>query len=354
MKRNLSLAVGAALIAVGCFTVALADEQAPPTNERGIDVQVEAKKPVLSDNVNRPQTQQAIGRRASEIQGMTIKNDMGKDLGAVRDVVVDTKTGKVKYAAVAYGGFLGLGSKLFAVPFEAFDYRPESQDDDSVLLLNLSEETLRNAPGFDSDNWPNMADKKFTSAVDTHYRANRPMADATNEGVKVDVGDVNVDVNVKRDESVDEAQRERIADTDTKSLHVLRADDIMGMEVVNKANEDVGSINDLMIDMGTGEVRYVALSVGGLAGIGDSLHAIAWDKFQLSQNADNNEQQFVLNMDAKMLEDARGFDQNNWPQRAGDTLQQNRDANTTGPNLDTRIDGSNTGVGANVESDVNQ
>lgn len=354
MKRTFTAALAAALMATGSFSVVHADEPEPRVGDRGVDVQVEARKPVLSDDLNRQQARKSVARRASEIQGMTIQNESGKDLGTVRDVVVDAQSGKVKYVAVSYGGFLGLGAKLFAVPFEAFDHRPESQDREKVLLLNLSEDTLRNAPGFDSDNWPNMADEKFTSAVDSHYRSNRPIQEDRREGVNVDVGDVDVDVNVDREREVERTDQTRPAAGQNleQTRHILQADDIIGMDVVNQANEDIGSINDLMVDMGTGEIRYAAISVGGLAGIGDSLHAVAWNKFQMKHDAEEDENQLVLNANPEMLEEARGFDQNNWPQHAGD-LRQSRDANTTGPNLNPRVDGSNTGAGAQVDSDVN-
>jgi sporulation protein YlmC with PRC-barrel domain len=57
--------------------------------------------------------------RARNIEGMVVKNPEGQELGKVEDVVVDMATGKVRYAAIAFGGFLGVGDKLFAVPFHS-------------------------------------------------------------------------------------------------------------------------------------------------------------------------------------------------------------------------------------------
>src|SRR5262245_61191467 len=61
--------------------------------------------------------------RASKLIGANLKNSNDESVGEIKDLVVDATTGKVRYAAVTYGGFLGLGSKLFAVPFEAFRVR---------------------------------------------------------------------------------------------------------------------------------------------------------------------------------------------------------------------------------------
>lgn len=371
MKITFPAAVAVALASAGWMTsAAIADDNNNLQNNEGTQVEVEANKPVIPEAQPRQQTrqdaqslQQGVALRASEVQGMSIQNEAGQDLGNVRDLVLDTNQGKVKYIAVAYGGFLGLGSKLFAVPFEAFEVR--TQDDDHVLLLNVNEETLRKAPGFDSDSWPNMADAEFARSIDAHYGTNR-RADVrqADEGADVDIraGDTNIQVDVDQDRPAIQQQDREVRDSDEPAgMAVHRSDDIIGMEVVNAANENVGSINDLMIDLQSGEIRYAALSVGGLLGVGDSLHAVPWKSFRIKHNAQDNERQLVLHVNAAELEDAEGFDQNNWPQQPSSMFKmdrqspvQGRDANTTGDNLNPRVDGSNTGAGAQVESDVNR
>ncbi len=59
--------------------------------------------------------------RTSQVIGMTVRNMDGKDIGTVNDIVLNAATGRVRYAAVSYGGFLGMGDKLFAVPWQAFE-----------------------------------------------------------------------------------------------------------------------------------------------------------------------------------------------------------------------------------------
>lgn len=316
MSRTIPAVVAAALMAAGSVTSFVhADDNpvADPFAEPKVEVDapatnVEAKKPVISADVDTDKkavdnaSQRTFAQRASQLQGMAIQNEAGKDLGNVRDIVIDTDRGRVKYVAVAYGGFLGLGSKLFAVPFEAFERRPATQDKSAVLLLNLDEEMLRKAPGFDADHWPNMASKEFAQAIDKHY-ADR------DGGVKVKAGPVNVDVKLDRD-----AARE--VDSQANSMVVHRADNLIGMAVVNNANEKLGTISDLMVDMSNGDIRYAALSVGGIAGIGDHQHAVAWKNFRLKHNAQEDTNQLVLNANPETLEKAKGFDQNNWPQQA--------------------------------------
>ena len=87
-------------------------------------------------------------------------------------------SGKVRYAAVTYGGVLGVGSKMFAVPFEAFKVKVDpddanDNDPDYVLTLDVAKEQLDGAQGFDNDHWPDFADTKFTQELDRRYKVDR-------------------------------------------------------------------------------------------------------------------------------------------------------------------------------------
>jgi sporulation protein YlmC with PRC-barrel domain len=109
--------------------------------------------------------------RASKLIGMNIQNPQGKELGEVEDIVLDLGSGKVRYAAVTYGGFLGLGDKLFAVPFEAFQVTTSADDaDEIVLVLDIKQQQLEGAQGFDQDNWPDFADRKFQQDLAKRYK----------------------------------------------------------------------------------------------------------------------------------------------------------------------------------------
>ncbi|MFO0790111.1 MAG: PRC-barrel domain-containing protein [Pirellulales bacterium] len=112
--------------------------------------------------------------RASQLIGANLENSNGDGVGEIKDLVIDGNTGQIRYAAVTYGGFLGVGSKLFAVPFEAFKVRQQKGDaDDYVLTLNVTKDQLEGAQGFDTDHWPNFADPKFTSELDRRYGVDR-------------------------------------------------------------------------------------------------------------------------------------------------------------------------------------
>jgi sporulation protein YlmC with PRC-barrel domain len=131
--------------------------------------------------------------RASQLIGMNIENRNGEGVGEINDLVIDGNTGKVRYAAVTYGGFLGVGDKMFAVPFEAFKVRRQAGDaDDYVLSLDVTQEQLEGAVGFDQESWPNFADRNFTSELDRRYGIDR----STRTGQRD--ADVNTDVNERR------------------------------------------------------------------------------------------------------------------------------------------------------------
>jgi len=102
---------------------------------------------------------------ASSITGDTVVNATGDDLGSIKDLMVDTENGKIAYAVLSFGGLLGFGDKLFAIPFEKFavDFAQKR------MVLNVDQERLENGPGFDKNDWPDFADPAFRSSVDIYY-----------------------------------------------------------------------------------------------------------------------------------------------------------------------------------------
>ncbi len=102
---------------------------------------------------------------ASSINGDRVKNSAGEDLGKVHELMVDLQTGRVAYIVLSYGGVLGMGNKLFAVPWNAI----QVDEDDKAVILNVEKERLENAPGFDKDNWPDMADQTWGATIYEFY-----------------------------------------------------------------------------------------------------------------------------------------------------------------------------------------
>jgi len=104
--------------------------------------------------------------KTSNVIGTEVVNSNGDSLGDIKEVVIDPRSGKVAYVVMSFGGFLGMGTKLFAVPFTAFDYNVTEKE----YVLNVSKEQLKDAPGFDPDHWPSMADEKWNRDVYKYYQ----------------------------------------------------------------------------------------------------------------------------------------------------------------------------------------
>jgi len=102
---------------------------------------------------------------SSTICSDRVKNDAGEDLGKIEDLMVDLNSGRIAYAVLSFGGFLKMGNKLFAVPWQALQVDTLNKQ----FLLNVDKTVLENAPGFDKDNWPDMADPRFGNSIYRHY-----------------------------------------------------------------------------------------------------------------------------------------------------------------------------------------
>jgi sporulation protein YlmC with PRC-barrel domain len=102
---------------------------------------------------------------ASSLAGDRVRNTAGEDLGKVKELMVDVPSGTVAYAVLSFGGVLGMGDKLFAVPFNALTL----DEDEKEFILNADKATLENAPGFDKDKWPDMADPAWGGQIHRHY-----------------------------------------------------------------------------------------------------------------------------------------------------------------------------------------
>jgi sporulation protein YlmC with PRC-barrel domain len=104
--------------------------------------------------------------RASKLIGADVENPQGEKLGDIHDIVLDPATGRIRYAVLSFGGFLGLGEKYFAIPWTALTSKAGEKGD---FILNIDKEKLKNAPGFDKNNWPNMADRSWAEQVYAYY-----------------------------------------------------------------------------------------------------------------------------------------------------------------------------------------
>lgn len=156
------------------------------------------ERPGRAQGQERDEAVRGVTVRASQITGMTIKDPQGETLGSVDDIVIDARSGRVRYAALSYGGFLGFGDTLVAVPWEAFTVQRTEGRDEYNLVLNATEEQIKGARGFDKDNWPDFADRQLTQELDAHYGIERPRPGGGNVDARVGREGVDVEVEPRR------------------------------------------------------------------------------------------------------------------------------------------------------------
>src|SRR4030081_2804878 len=89
---------------------------------------------------------------AASLTGDDVVNAAGENLGKIEAIMLDVTSGRIAYAVLSFGGFLGMGTKLFAIPWPALALDAGEER----FILGVSKDRLKNAPGFDKDHWPSM------------------------------------------------------------------------------------------------------------------------------------------------------------------------------------------------------
>lgn len=115
--------------------------------------------------VNTTTTHEPQVLSAGTMIGDKVVNPKGENLGEIKELMIDLESGRVAYAVLSFGGVLGLGDKLFAIPFQALTLRPDHHD----FVLDVDKDRLKNAPGFDKNNWPKTADRKWGEDIHRYY-----------------------------------------------------------------------------------------------------------------------------------------------------------------------------------------
>lgn len=115
------------------------------------------------DTMTRPRT-----LSMSTLMNEPVHNMQGQNIGKVEDYMLDLDRGCVEYAVLSFGGFLGIGEKYFAIPWDSMRLDTENR----AWLLDVSKERLQQAPGFDRDNWPDLTDVDYRRSLSTFWTVN--------------------------------------------------------------------------------------------------------------------------------------------------------------------------------------
>ena len=102
---------------------------------------------------------------ADTLEGNDVYNHQGEKLGSVQEIMLDVPHGRIAYAVLSRGGVLGIGDKLYAIPWHALVL----DTDRKCFVLDVSAERLSQADGFDKDDWPSKADEAWARRVHDFY-----------------------------------------------------------------------------------------------------------------------------------------------------------------------------------------
>lgn len=104
---------------------------------------------------------------ADTLIGEDVYNHKGENLGDIKEIMLDMNNGKIAYAVLSFGGFMGVGDKLFTVPWNAMKLDTENK----CFILNVDKDHLDSAPGFNKEDWPDMADPNWQNTINSYYGA---------------------------------------------------------------------------------------------------------------------------------------------------------------------------------------
>ncbi len=111
--------------------------------------------------------------------GESVINNEGLSLGDIKEIMLDMRTGQVAYAVLAFGGFFGLGEKLFAVPWQAMRLDTVQK----CFVLDVDKDKLKSAPGFNSHSWPDMTDVEWMKQIHSFYGTDMPGTGVPGDGM---------------------------------------------------------------------------------------------------------------------------------------------------------------------------
>ncbi len=111
------------------------------------------------------ETNSLIG--AEKVSGTEVYNSAGEHLGEVHDVMIDKVSGKVAYAVMSFGGFLGIGQKYHPLPWSTLDYDVRK----GGYVVNMTKDQLEKAPTYDAGREPDWSDRAYEKNLHDYYRA---------------------------------------------------------------------------------------------------------------------------------------------------------------------------------------
>ncbi len=214
----------------------------------------------------------------------SIRGSNDEKLGEVKDLIVARAPGKVTFVLLGHGGVATIGEKVTAVPFRAFAWNADKK----CLTLSMTEEQIKAAPTLESGEWKTLGDPSRTEPIYSHYNQtpDHRMTD--------------------RDDAP--ARPEDASKLRPEEHRVLRVSDIRGKELMGNDGREIGKVNDLVLDTSSGRIAFVAVTFGGLMGIGSDKVAVPWTAFDVNKDG----HLFVTTIDKDTIKSAPRLTEKDW------------------------------------------
>jgi len=294
MVRNLLASTAiATLIATGAY----AQTTTEPVQEPAVEMEQQEM-----------QVERAPGHLASNIIGESVYNSVADDaenIGNVNDLVLGLD-GEAEYVVIGVGGFLGLGQRDVAIPFEELEWA--ERDGQAWLVVNTTREALEAQPEFDTSAYdPSLGvpaqDTAAAPAGDTTQTTDTAAAPADDmTETDDDMAAAPADDMTQTDDEVAAVPADDADATDTDQMQTgavdpttldgvdmgaISADDLIGTTVYGANDENVGSVGDIILSQ-DGDVEAVIVDVGGFLGMGTKEVALGMDNLEFMRDADGN------------------------------------------------------------------
>lgn len=222
--------------------------------------------------------------RSTDLMGKAVRNNAGDSLGHIDDFVINMKNGRIAYAVLAYGEVLGFGGKMFAI--DAADLK--MAEDRSALLFDVTKDELERSTGFDANKWPSAPADQFHKRGAAAGNTGKAVADAAATAATKLTGN-------------------------DKDAELRRLSAIMRLAVKSEAGDSLGQVAGLSLDLHNRQVVYVAMSRGGVAGVGTHYYALPWNALECKSLDKTANKVFVINATKDDFDKHSGFEWRNWP-----------------------------------------
>jgi hyperosmotically inducible periplasmic protein len=252
-----------------------------------------SQQPGVSNRTSQTASDLGEGRTAKDLIGKNVENKNGDKIGSVKDLVVDTRSGRVDFVIISSGGVAGIGSHQKAVPASAISTATTKKD---TLALDVTQDAWKAAPDFDKNQLASLGDRAQRQQIYQYYKQSPPAS-------------AQIPANVLPPTGRDSGQY----NPGQPGNRLQLASDLIGKSVVNRQGQDVGKVSDLLVDISNPKATLAIIKPGSLITdkdkqAGKQLFAIPVNS--LNAGGDNNK--VVSDVTADQFQQAQPFDAGSW------------------------------------------